>query len=157
MTGGEVQEAWGDWIAGAWRWDWFFTGTFSDPKDQGTRTTVGWSASDRYFREWVSDVEQTYHLDPSGVDVRDTSTGLWWVRAREPHQVRDSTHFHALIGGVGNLRRDQAWRLWFERHGQCRIEPVRPGAGAALYVAKYINKAGGELVFSEDAGMWRLK
>jgi hypothetical protein len=153
-----VQEAWGEWIAGRWSWEWFATLTFAPLGDsrQVVHDQVGWSAGDRHYREWIDSLEQTYSV--SGDRMRPvSSTGLWWVRAREPHQFRNATHFHALIGGVGNLTRKEAWQLWYRKHGMARIEPIReiggPGivGGVAFYVAKYINKTGGELVFSDNA------
>lgn len=135
--------AWGEWLAEGWEWDWFSTHTFSDPKGEGTHTSVGWSLSDRRFREWADSLAQKVGMGPE----------VYWVRAREPHKLRASTHFHALVGGVGKLRRDEAWGEWFRRNGQARIEPVN-GLGAGYYVSKYILKAGGEIVFSDNAGAY---
>jgi hypothetical protein len=57
-----------------------------------------------------------------------------------------------LDWGESVLKQAQdAWGDWFGRNGQARIEPVNT-KGATYYVAKYINKSGGELVFSENAG-----
>ena len=134
---GDVLGAWAEWLSTQWEWDWFFTGTFAPLTGSATHTLVGWNGSDKRFRAWVSGL-------PANADP-------WWVRAREPHQFRNATHFHALIGGVGNLRRDAAWRSWFERNGQGRVDPIRGTAECAGYVAKYVLKSGGELVFSENA------
>lgn len=138
--------AWGRWLASGWDWDVFATLTFSDPKEQGSHTSIGWALSDRLYREWVGRIEERTNgtLD----------SGVYWARAREPHQMRRSTHFHALIGGVGNLRRTDMWEDWFRRNGQARIEPVAT-KGATYYVAKYVNKTGGELVFSDNAAMYQ--
>lgn len=139
-----VRSEWATWLSESWHWDWFFTGTFAPREGTGTHTSVGWSLSDRLYREWVTLQDEKVATGP----------GVYWVRAREPHQFRNASHFHALIGGVGNLSRREAWAEWFERNGQARIEPIRGSGAVALYVAKYINKTGGELVFSENAGLF---
>lgn len=137
-------DAWGEWLADGWDWEWFATLTFADPKDQGTHTSVGWALSDRLYREWIGRLDERVRMAGH--------PGAYWVRAREPHQLRRSTHFHALVGGVGNLSRRDAWSEWFGANGQARIEPVNT-KGATYYVAKYVNKAGGELIFSDNAGL----
>ncbi len=131
-------EAYSEWLSTHWAWDWFFTGTFAPVTGSATHTVVGWSGSDRRFRDWVGGLPA---IQP------------YWVRAREPHQFRNATHFHALIGGVGNLRRDEAWRRWFEANGQGRVDPIKHPGEVAAYVAKYVLKAGGELVFSPNADL----
>lgn len=137
-------DAWGSWLADTWHWDWFHTGTFA-PLDGETRksvthTAVGWDLSDRRFRQWVEQLQQL------------AGQPVYWVRARERHQFNRSTHFHSLIGGVGNLSRRDAWREWFERNGQARIEPVRGADEVARYVSKYVVKEYGSVEFSENAG-----
>lgn len=163
---GKVLEEWAEWIAGGWRWDWFATLTFSPP-DGGSlgHTTVGWSLSDRRFRTFVEHLE-----DEAGPG------SVYWMRAREPHQFSAGTHFHALIGGVAQLRRTDAWRWWFERNGQARILPADadPDTGEVVgnrlavcrYVVKYCLKQNGEVVFSDTMSaarrapgrtrLWRL-
>jgi len=136
-----VGDEWGEWLARAWDWEVFATLTFADPKDRVGHTSVGWGLSDRLYREWTDRLQERLPLGDS----------LYWVRAREPHQMRNSTHFHALIGGVGNLSRRLMWEDWKARNGMARVEPVST-KGATFYVAKYVNKTGGELTFSDNAG-----
>lgn len=114
---------------------------------------MGYSLSDRRFREFVGQLEER-----SGVDQ------VYWLRAREPHQFSRSTHFHALIGGVGKLSRRDAFSEWFGRNGQARIVPVdrdfdsgeTVGSRLAVvrYVTKYVLKRDGEVAFSDNAGRW---
>jgi len=153
------------WLSDGWSWDWFYTLTFEPiralrnvaPGDRpNTRhqpvgpghSLVGWSASDRYFREWVK-----------GVEERGTLDSVFWTRSREVNPNHEGgTHFHGLIGGVGTQRRDRAWREWFGAHGNARIEPiegVRSREAVARYVSKYVMKDGGELLFSDNLGSWR--
>lgn len=163
MSGAEVTEAWAEWIAGAATWDWFFTGTFAPPGTKGAdpstgldrerargHTAVGYSLSDRRFREFIG-----------RLDERQPMAGAYWLRAREPHQLSRSTHFHALIGGVGKLSRREAFEDWFRTNGQARIVPVMrdfdtgEAVGSRLavsrYVCKYVLKEHGELTFSDNA------
>jgi len=147
--GGLVQE-WAQWLTDGWAWDWFFTGTFGDP-DEPERlrghTSVGWATSDRRFREWAD-----------GLDARLGRSGsAYWFRARELHKHRTTTHFHALVGGVGNLSRRQAWRDWFDRNGRARIEPINSRDAVSVYVAKYVLKDEGDYQFSPSAGLYRRK
>ena len=147
---GAVHAEWGGWLAREFSWDWFATLTFAplegaqSPGAVG-HDRVGWDLSDRRYREWI---EQLAERVPLG--------DVWWVRAREPHQFYESTHFHALIGGVGKLRRWDAWSEWFGRNGQARIEPVASVEAAGLYVAKYVTKRrDGEVTFSGNLGLHR--
>jgi hypothetical protein len=145
-TGGIVGE-WSRWLTDQWRWDWFFTGTFGDPDEPARRlghTSVGWTLSDRLYREWVAELE-----------ARSPLQSVYWFRAREPHKHRSSTHFHALIGGVGKLSRRDAWRLWFERNGRARIEPITTVGAVATYVSKYVLKAEGQYEFSPNVGLFK--
>jgi hypothetical protein len=77
----------------------------------------------------------------------------YWVRGREPNPYRYGTHFHALIGGLPeDVRRTDAWRWWFERHGMARIEPYNPAWGAGRYLSKYVVKELGDITFSPNLG-----
>jgi hypothetical protein len=136
---GAVRTAWAQWLTDGWSWDWFTTHTFAPPRAGGLHTVVGWGQSDGRFREWVDG------LAKDGAEP-------YWFRAREPHQFSNATHFHALVGGVGNLSRRDAWRSWFERNGQARVDPIRSADDVALYVAKYVLKLDGSVDFSENAG-----
>lgn len=137
----QVIEAYAEWLSTRWTWDWFFTGTFAPLAGSSTHTVRGWSGSDKRFRQWVDALPA---ISP------------YWVRAREPHQFRNATHFHALLGGVKDLSRKEAWRSWFEANGQGRVDPIKDPSEVAAYVAKYVLKAGGELVFSANADL-RMK
>ncbi|GAH96976.1 unnamed protein product, partial [marine sediment metagenome] len=64
-------------------------------------------------------------------------------------QDRGTLHFHALIGGVGDIRRLLFKDFW-ELNGFARVEAYDPARGAASYVAKYLNKADGHIRFSHN-------
>ena len=72
-----------------------------------------------------------------------------WVRGREYQHWRGVPHFHGLIGGVGGLRRDEAWAWWFDRYGIARILPYDRKLGAGFYLCKYVTKDLGDIQFSE--------
>lgn len=146
---GGVLDEWGRWLDSRWRWDWFATLTFDQSKaGTGSHDVVGWSLSRRYWDEWAT-----------GIAERAGLPGIYWFRGREPNKNNRGTHFHALIGGVEDLRRSDAWSAW-SRHGFARILPYgedhegKPLQGAARYVSKYVVKELGDLEFSPDAGLY---
>lgn len=173
QEGGVVEEL-AAWLAGGqsvyepdreypgWEFDWFYTLTF-DPIDKlrnlngqqvvrhrsmsATNTTLGWSRTDRYFREWIQVIEER---NPRQV---------FWTRSREWNPNHEGgTHFHGLIGGVGTQRRHAAWAAWFYPHGVARIEPiagVRNREAVARYVSKYVLKDQGEMVMSPNLGAFQ--
>ena len=53
-------------------------------------------------------------------------------------------HLHAMFAGTradgSAISRRELWRLWFDRFGRCRFEPINDAENAGHYVAKYINK-----------------
>jgi hypothetical protein len=71
--------------------------------------------------------------------------GISWVRGLE-HQRRGTIHYHALLSGVGRLRRYTYERLWWELAGFARIERPRSCERVLHYVTKYVVK-GGEIDF----------
>jgi hypothetical protein len=68
--------------------------------------------------------------------------GVRWVRAQEL-QRRGAIHFHALLGGVSELRRLSWMDRWYElADGYARIEPPRDATAVRAYCAKDIVKGG---------------
>lgn len=161
QEGGAVEQL-ASWLSDSWEWDWFYTLTF-DPIDKlrnvdgqqvirhramsATNTTLGWSRTDRYFRDWIRPIEER------------APRSVFWTRSREWNPNHEGgTHFHGLIGGVGTQRRDRAWSDWFYPHGNARIEPiagVKSREAVARYVSKYVMKDQGEMLFSTDLGAFR--
>jgi len=141
----DLKQAWGNWMtdlgdqnAG---WDWYATLTFRDRSDEEMKrgwTRVGLKYSERAWKGFM--------------DVLRACRGIGeptWVACREYQRDRGVPHYHALIGGVGHLRRDEAWRWWFDRYGINRILPYDRSLGAGFYLCKYVTKELGDIQFSE--------
>lgn len=101
-------------------------------------TQPGWSYTEKGCNEFLR------HLTFANYD-----NPVFWVRARELQPWRGVPHFHALIGGVADLRRDEAWGWWFQRYGIAKIEPYDRSMGAGFYLCKYVTKELGDIEFSE--------
>lgn len=123
-------------------WDWWFTGTFRDrPEEDIARgwTKIGVKYSQRAYDGLIN------HLR----DLRGIGEPTW-VRGMEYQSWRGVPHFHALLGGVKNLRRDEAWSWWFQKYGIARIEPYDRSLGAGYYLCKYVVKELGDIRFSPN-------
>lgn len=136
----ELKQAWGTWLSGLADWNWFATLTFRDPPaDRPGWTRVGWKYSGKAWNTFINQVGLAKGL-------HDVS----WVRCREYQYWRGVPHFHALVAGVSELRRDEAWQFWFENYGIARILPYDPQLGAGFYLCKYVTKELGDIRFSEN-------
>ena len=138
----ELSQAWGGWLSElgdrAGGWDWWFTGTFREPPVNAVGwTKIGWGYSGKAWDALVNELGLTKGMH----DIR-------WVRGREYQKWRGVPHFHALIGGVADLRRDEAWAWWFDKFGIARIEPYNRELGAGYYLCKYVTKELGDIQFS---------
>jgi len=126
-------------------WDWYATLTFRERSDDEIRrgwTKVGLKYSERAWKGFV--------------DVLRACRGIGeptWVSCREYQWDRGVPHYHALIGGVKDLRRDEAWRWWFDHYGINRILPYDPSLGAGFYLCKYVTKELGDIRFSQGLTM----
>lgn len=109
-TGGPrgMMETWGSWVAGLTSWDWWWTGTFEDS-----------FSVESARRAWLR-------------YSRGLGDGASWVYVVGPHPGGHGAHVHAVVGGVAGLERRAWWKTWFDRYGQCRIVPYRPGASRYL-------------------------
>jgi len=134
----ELKQAWGEFLTDlgdrSGGWDWWATLTFRDRSESEIAngwTKVGWKYSQGAFARYMR------HLR----DVRGIGEPTW-VRAREYQHWRGGVpHFHALIGGVAHLRRDEAWSWWFTRYDR--------SLGAGYYLCKYVTKELGDIQFSD--------
>jgi hypothetical protein len=142
----ELKRAWGVWADEVGQrkggYDWYATLTFRDrtPAEQKAGwTKVGWSYSRKACDTFLRHLGEEKGL-------QDT----WWLRCREIQQDRGVPHYHALIGGVKDLRRDEAWSWWFERYGFARILPYESQLGASFYLCKYVTKDMGDVEFSQN-------
>ena len=134
-----LKEEWGRWISDFAKWDWFFTGTFRDVSEEErargyTQRGPGFANSAWY--KFIGSL-----VCPLGVGK--------WFRVFEYQKFRGSglgvPHIHGLIENVGDLRRDEAWKWWFERYGFARILKYDEKMGAGYYLSKYVTKDLGDI------------
>jgi hypothetical protein len=122
-------DAWVEYLS-RWTWDWFVILTFREAKHP--------EAAEKVFRVWISKMNR----DMYGPRWSKHRRGVRWVRAQEL-QRRGAIHFHALLGGVSELRRLSWMDRWYElADGYARIEPPRDATAVRAYCAKYIVKGG---------------
>ena len=74
--------------------------------------------------------------------MRNEMRGVSYFYALEQNPGRDGFHAHALWCDCKNKSRQHTWRIWFERYGRNRIEPVNSRDDVADYCAKYVCKEG---------------
>lgn len=140
----ELKQAWGEWLTElgdkAGGWDWWATLTFRDPHNPRLPnwTKPGWSYTEKAYNALVLHLTFLNDLKP-----------VKWVRGKEYQHWRGVPHFHSLISGVANLRRDEVWGWWFEKYGLARIEPYDRSLGAGFYLCKYVTKELGDIQFSK--------
>jgi len=136
----DLKQAWGAWISGLANWDWYATLTFRDPEPEELArgyTKRGWGYAVKAYKRFVEALPA-----PLGVGH--------WVRMFEYQQERGVPHVHALLSGVQDLRRDEAWSWWFQRYGLARILPYDNKLGAGYYLCKYVTKELGDVKFSDS-------
>ena len=125
----------------SWSWDWF--GTFT------SRDIIHPEQMNKRFRFFV--YEMNCELYPHRLRIRANGRrdlrlkrdeGVYWCRAME-WQRRGVIHYHALLGGVGNLRRLSYMDRWKELAGFAKIQPPHGDEAVRRYVAKYVTKGSG--------------
>lgn len=141
-TKAQIKQAWGEWLTeigdANGGWDWWATLTFRDPPPETPGwTKIGWQyamrARDRFVRE---------------VGLNKGLHDLSWVFGTEIQPWRGVPHFHGLLAGVSELRRDDAWAWWFKEYGLARILPYDRSLGAGFYLCKYVTKELSDIRFS---------
>lgn len=138
----ELKQAWGEWLSGLAVWHWYATLTFRDPSPGET--------SRGYNKRGIGYAKRAWVLFIQSLPV--IFSQIYWVRMFEYQHWRGVPHIHALIGGVQDLRRDEAWKWWFDRYGIARILPYDPGLGAGYYLCKYVTKELADIEFSANLG-----
>lgn len=118
-----ASDAFGEWLSGP-EWQWYITLTFR-------AADVSLRAADGHWQSWLNSLILT--CKARGLERP------FYFRVTE-FQVRGAVHYHALIGGVGNIRRNLFKHLW-EINGFAKIEKYEAGKGANYYVGKYLTKA----------------
>ena len=141
-----LKQAWGDFVdeVGDRKggFDWYATLTFRDRSaaDQARGwTKAGWGYTQKACNRFLGQLGDLKGLQD-----------VWWFRAREYQTWRGVPHFHVLIGGVQDLRRDEAWSWWFQHYGFARILPYDRRLGAKFYLCKYVTKELGDIQFSQN-------
>jgi len=105
--------------------------------------------ADRHWYSWFNSVRvcaKAKGLTPSVYGP----AAPFYFRVAE-YQDRGTLHFHALIGGVGDIRRLLFKDMW-ELNGFARVEKYEVGKGANFYVGKYLTKDNnnGDIRFSHN-------
>ena len=141
----DLRQAWGDWLTAIGDriggWDWWATLTFRDRTEE--EIARGWTKPGYRYTGRAWDAFMGFLRDLRGLGEP------LWIRGREYQHWRGVPHFHALIAGVGDLRRDEAWAWWFGHYGIARILPYDQELGAGFYLCKYVVKEFGDIQFSE--------
>ena len=142
---GDLKQVWGNWLTELGDqvgcWDWWATLTFRDRTDAQIKrgwTRVGVKHANTAWSAFMDELRACRGLgEPT------------WVRGMEYQHWRGVPHFHALLSGVKDLRRDEAWQWWFKRFGMARILPYDRQLGAGFYLCKYVVKELGDIQFSD--------
>ena len=129
---------------GAWlelpAWDWYTTHTFKAQE-------VSLPVAERAWYSWFDSIRA--NAKAKGLCPELSGPGSpYYARATE-FQERGTVHYHALIGGVGDIRRLMYKDFW-EMNGHARVEKYEPGLGASHYLGKYLVKDDSELRLSHN-------
>ena len=140
-----ARKGFGEWLSLP-PWDWYTTHTFK-------ANYVSPRQADKAWYAWFNSLRahaKTEGLTPSVYG----SVAPSYFRVVE-YQDRGTLHFHALIGGAGDIRRLDFKDLW-ESNGFARVEAYDKGKGANFYVGKYLTKADGvgDIRFSHNVGQY---
>ena len=134
-----ANKAFGEMLDGV-PWEWYVTLTFKlnyvSPKQADT-AYYSWFNSARVAAKALGLSTSIYGPDAP-----------YYFRTTE-YQNRGTLHYHALVGGVGDIRRLSFKDLW-ELHGFARVEAYDAGKGANIYVGKNLTKAEGDIRFSHN-------
>lgn len=131
--------AFGEWLSKP-DWEWYTTHTFK-------LDYVSPRQADRAWYAWFNTVRMSVKTAGNALSVYGIGAP-YYFRATE-YQARGTLHYHALIGGVADLRRltfKDAWELY----GFARVLEYEPGRGANFYVGKYLTKTEGDIRFSHN-------
>lgn len=123
-------------------WEWFVTFTFA--------RYVHPEAAIRHFRKFIDAINKElfgrrWQNKPHG--------GVMYAVCTE-RQSNNNPHLHAVILGVGNLRRLTKMDQWQDQStstGFARIEDIKNPRSSIAYITKYLTKDG-EIDFSENLG-----
>jgi len=166
----KVAWAYGRYVAGIARWDWFVTLTLRGREPQleeawergelrreANVTTckpdpllARYEPSSRYSRADTPPTPEValHRIKGWLMDVeRAAGRPIGWVIAEEFGKLGGRWHCHVLVTGVSHLYRRKFWLEAYRQFGYTRIEPYDPARGAAFYAAKYAGRTDGEIHF----------
>jgi hypothetical protein len=121
-------------------WEWFVTLTFKERYVSRGRADHAWYV-------WFDTLRLTA-VSSGQSECRYGVGSPYYFRSVE-YQERGTLHFHALVGGVGDVRRLD-FKDWWEPYGFARVLKYDPGRGANFYVGKYLTKDDGDIRFSNN-------
>ena len=114
-------------------WQWYTTHTFRDqPHPESANKT---------FRKWL----HMLNRKAFSVKYHKRGQGVVWLRGKEPHKLRETFHYHALIGGFNPMKVGSQFEWmdkWNKLAGFARIFPYERQKGARFYISKYVSKGG---------------
>ena len=123
------------------KWDWYTTHTFREEYVSPRQADEAWYS-------WFNGLRVSAKAKGLTPSIYGEASPFYFRVAE--YQNRGTLHFHALIGGVGDIRRLLFKDLW-ELNGFARVEKYDSNRGAAHYVAKYLNKIeAGDIRFSHN-------
>jgi hypothetical protein len=166
----KVAGAFGRFIAGLARWDWFVTLTLRDREPQGEEPwergelrreanvtiykpdprLVRYKPSSRFSSASVPQLPEAVlrGIELWLLDVQKLAgLPIGWIIAEEFGRLGGRWHCHILVAGVSGLYRKFCWLEARRRFGYTRIEAFNPSRGAAFYTAKYAGRTLGEIHF----------
>jgi hypothetical protein len=134
-----AQTAFGEWLSLP-AWDWYTTHTFK-------ADYVSPKQADKAWYSWFNSLRLAARVGGFSPALFGPAAPFYFRVAE--YQDRGTLHYHALIGGVGDIRRLSFKDLW-ELYGFARVEKYDPGRGANFYVGKYLTKDQGDIRFSHN-------
>lgn len=140
-----AKAALGEWLSQP-KWDWYTTHTFRNDKDSQS-SFVSAKRADKAWYSWFNSLRLSAEIARQAPSIYGVGSPFYFRVAE--YQDRGTLHYHALIGGVGDIRRltyKDLWELW----GFARVLPYEVGRGANFYVGKYLTKSQGDIRFSHN-------
>lgn len=133
----DARAAAGDWISSLRRWDLYITLTYDQRRPDYVQAPSMW-ASKRHLEKWLGQVDKFFGRGVAAVSSLEYQGNGW-------------PHWHGLVsaGGVSQLEFKTASKLWFDAYGYAKFSRVDLSDHAHIsnYVAKYITKDSGDVVF----------
>jgi len=134
-----AKKAFGEWLSHP-EWSWYTTHTFKAAYVSPRQADKAWYA-------WFNSLRLAAKAKGYTPSLYGEQAPFYFRVAE--YQDRGTLHYHALIGGVGDIRRLLFKDFW-ELNGFARVEQYEAGKGANFYVGKYLTKDAGDIRFSHN-------